>query len=89
MGIRHMVKRGDSLWSLSSIYLGRGTKYHLIVDYHNQEATRFKGNSSLLPIDDPNLIYIGQTVMVPSKEKNPPPDTGKSTKRQPRQQALV
>ena len=77
MGIRHMVRRGDSLWRLAGIYLGNGDRYQSIVDYHNQEAARFGRNGGLLPIDDPNLIYVGQTVMVPSREKLPPPGTGK------------
>ena len=77
MGIRHMVRRGDNLWRLAGIYLGNGARYQIIVDYHNQEAARFGRNGGLLPIDDPNLIYVGQTVMVPSREKLPPPGTGK------------
>lgn len=77
MGIQHMVRRGDSLWRLAGIYLGDGARYPSIVDYHNKEAARFGRNRGLLPIDDPNLIYVGQTVMVPSREKFPPPGTGK------------
>jgi hypothetical protein len=77
MGIRHMVRRGDSLWRLAGIYLGNGARYQIIVDYHNQEAVRFGRHGGLLPIDDPNLIYVGQTVMVPSRQKNPPPGTGR------------
>jgi hypothetical protein len=77
MGIRHMVRRGDSLWRLAGIYLGNGARYQIIVDYHNQEAARFGRHGGLLPIDDPNLIYVGQTVMVPSRQKNPPIGTGR------------
>jgi hypothetical protein len=77
MGIRHMVRRGDSLWRLAGIYLGNGARYQIIVDYHNQEAARFGRHGGLLPIDDPNLIYVGQTVMVPSREKFPQQGTGK------------
>jgi len=72
-----MVRRGDSLWRLAGIYLGNGARYQIIVDYHNQEAARFGRHGGLLPIDDPNLIYVGQTVMVPSRQKNPPPGTGR------------
>ncbi len=78
MGIRHMVRRGDSLWSLAGIYLGNGTRYNSIVEYHNKEAARFGRNGGLLPIDDPNLIYVGQTIMVPSRQKNQPAGTGKN-----------
>jgi hypothetical protein len=77
MGIRHMVRRGDNLWRLAGIYLGNGARYQIIVDYHNQEAARFGRHGGLLPIDDPNLIYVGQTVMVPSRQKNPPIGTGR------------
>jgi hypothetical protein len=80
MGIRHMVKRGDSLWSLAGVYLGSGTRWPIILKYHNTEAARFGRNSGLLPIDDENLIYVGQTVMVPPKEKFPAPGTGKQCK---------
>jgi hypothetical protein len=76
MGTRHTVRRGDSLWRLANIYMGSGTLYPLIVDYHNEEAARQGPRGKLLPIEDPNLIYVGQTVMVPSREKNPPPCTG-------------
>jgi hypothetical protein len=77
MAIRHTVQIGDSLWSLSHRYLGSGTRYQEIVDEHNKEAARFGQHSRLLPINDPNLIFVGQTIMVPPRKNNPQPGTGK------------
>lgn len=75
-----MVRKGDSLWGLAGIYLGSGTRYPSIVDHHNKEASRLGRHSGLLPIADPNLIYVGQTVMAPSRPKNPVQGTGKRLK---------
>lgn len=77
VSIRHMTRRGDCLWGLAGIYLGDGARYPLIVEHHNQQAACSGPNSGLLPIEDPNLIYVGQTIMVPSRQKQMPPGTGK------------
>ncbi len=79
MDIKHTVSMGESLWGLSHRYLGNGTKYQRIVDHHNQkvdEATRTGQSNGLLRIDNANLIYIGQTIMVPQKENIPSPGDG-------------
>lgn len=77
--IRHQVIEGDSLWRLSHRYLGSGTRWPLIFDYHNTEAARFGAHSRLMPIEDANLIYVGQTIMVPVRTKQMPSGTGKKT----------
>lgn len=77
MAIRYTVQIGDSLWSLAHRYLGNGTRYWEIVDEHNKEAARFGQHGRLLPIKDPNLIFVGQTIMVPPRKNNPQPGTGK------------
>jgi hypothetical protein len=80
MAIRYTVKSGDNLWSLANRYLGSGTRYPEIVAEHNKEAARiarFGPFSRLLPIKDPNLIFVGQTIIVPLPQKIPQPGTGK------------
>lgn len=74
--IRHKVIEGDSLWRLSHRYLGSGTRWPLIFDFHNAEAAHFGAHSRLMPIEDENLIYVGQTILVPVRAKQTPPGTG-------------
>jgi nucleoid-associated protein YgaU len=50
---------------LAHRYLGSGTRYQEIVNEHNKEAARFGQHSRLLRIEDPNLIFVGQTIMCP------------------------
>ena len=49
------VSRGDSLWRLSQLTYGAGTRYAVIYKA-NQEQIR-----------NPNLIYPGQIFVVPAK----------------------
>jgi hypothetical protein len=65
MPIRKTVRRGDSLWSLAGRYLGSGDRYPQIYDFHNQEAAR----NGLQPIDKPELIFVGQTILIPPRPK--------------------
>ncbi len=67
MAIRKTVRRGDSLWALSNRYLGSGARYPQIVDYHNQAAPRV----GLRHIDEPNLIFVGETILIPPRPKKP------------------
>ena len=53
------VSRGDSLWRISQATLGAGTRY----------ATIYKANRE--QIRNPNLIYPGQTFVIPNREANP------------------
>ncbi|MCK1640119.1 LysM peptidoglycan-binding domain-containing protein [Bradyrhizobium sp. 157] len=53
------VSRGDSLWRISQATLGAGTRY----------ATIYKANRE--QIRNPNLIYPGQTFVIPNGEANP------------------
>lgn len=77
MAIRYTVRRGDSLWGLACRYLGSGTRYPLIMDEHNKEVARFGPHGRLLPIKDPNLIFVGQTILVPPRKKKSQPGNGK------------
>ena len=70
--MRETVRRGDCLWSLAHRYLGSGTRYPQILNYHNQEAAR----SGLRYIDQPDLIFVGETILIPPRPKVTKPDTG-------------
>jgi hypothetical protein len=72
MAIRKTVRRGDSLWSLAGRYLGGGERYPQIVDFHNQQANRY----NLRPIDKPDLIFVGETILIPPRPKLPKPGNG-------------
>jgi hypothetical protein len=72
MAIRKTVRRGDSLWSLAGRYLGGGERYPQIVDFHNQQANRY----NLRPIDKPDLIFVGETILIPPRPKVPKPGSG-------------
>lgn len=80
MAVQHMVRRGDSLWSLASQYLGNGTRWPEVQKRHNQEVARRGQNGRLIPIENEHLIYVGQTVFVPSRQKAPDPDNGNKAK---------
>lgn len=76
MAICHTVQRGDSLWSLAYRYLGSGTKWRAILDCHNREAAKSGRHKLLLPIKDPNLIYVSQYIMIPGNHRIVSPGTG-------------
>jgi hypothetical protein len=52
--------------------MGCGTRYPQICDFHNQEAARYR----LRPIDNPDLIFVGETILIPPRPKFPKPGTG-------------
>jgi LysM domain len=76
MAIRHTVRRGDSLWGLACRYLGSGAKWPAIWECHNLEAAKLGRPELLLPIKDPNLIYVGQYVMIPGDRRTVPTGSG-------------
>ena len=53
------VSRGDTLWRLSQVTYGVGTRY----------ATIYKANRQ--QIRNPNLIYPGQIFVMPASEARP------------------
>jgi hypothetical protein len=72
MPIRQCIQKGDSLWSLAGRYLGSGTRYPQITAFHNQEAARH----GLRHIDNENLIFVGETILIPPRQKFPEPGNG-------------
>ena len=54
-GGSRVVSRGDSLWALSRLAYGDGARYAVIFNANREK------------IKNPNLIYPGQTVLVPQK----------------------
>ncbi len=55
----HHVERGHTLWGISQRFYGDGSRYAII----------FRANAN--QIRDPNLIYPGQTLVVPKGEPKP------------------
>ena len=68
--IRHVVRRGDSLWGLAGQYLGSGARWPEIDKFHNEFALGGR-HPQLLPIKDPNLIFVGQTIFIPPRSSKP------------------
>ncbi len=68
--IRHVVRRGDSLWGLAGQYLGSGARWPEIHKFHDEFALGGK-YPQLLPIKDPNLIFIGQEIFIPPRSQKP------------------
>jgi hypothetical protein len=72
MPIHKTVRRGDSLWRLAGRYLGNGARFPQIRDFHNREAARH----GLRHIGNPNLIFVGETILIPPRPKFPKPGNG-------------
>jgi hypothetical protein len=68
--IRHVVRRGDSLWGLAGQYLGAGARWPEIHKFHDEFALGGR-HPQLLPIKDPNLIFVGQTIFIPPRSSKP------------------
>ncbi len=68
--IRHVVRRGDSLWGLAGQYLGSGARWPEIHKFHDEFALGGK-YPNLLPIKNPNLIFVGQTIFIPPRSSKP------------------
>jgi hypothetical protein len=64
LGERYVVTKGDSLWRIAERKLGSGTQWTRIWKYNNRgevmDATGGRG------IPNPDLIYIGQVLLIPT-----------------------
>jgi len=54
--VTYTVARGDSLWSIAKAQLGSGAKWRAI----------YEANKDI--IADPNMIYVGQTLVIPAAQ---------------------
>ena len=63
LGERYVVRKGDSLWRVAERKLGSGTQWTRIWKYNNRpEVVRVTGRK----IPNPDLIYIGQVILIPT-----------------------
>ena len=62
-----VVEAGDSLWTLAQKTLGSGFKWEEIYEANKDQ------------IKDPNLIYVGQKLTIPSSETTVPVATPEPT----------
>ena len=59
---QYTVARGDSLWSIAQAHLGNGHQWKRLWRYNNRaDVVKRTGRG----IPDPNLIYPGQTLLLP------------------------
>jgi hypothetical protein len=90
MGFAHTVRRGDSLWNLAGRYLGNHNRWPAIHDYHNLTVRKNGGgNRKLKTISNPDLIYVGQIVMVPGRGEHVPAGPDPTCKASPQATAIA
>src|SRR5512138_3580138 len=64
----YVVKSGDSLWRISELELGAGKQWPRLWRYNNRAAVvKVTGRG----IPDPDLIYPGQTLLIPDLSGGP------------------
>jgi hypothetical protein len=78
MGVQHIVRRGDSLWNLSGHYLGDSRRYEDIRSYHNHYVRLNGSRPEFFAIENPDLIYVGQILMIPRRGERVVPGTPKA-----------
>lgn len=74
-GKPYVVVAGDCLWTIAKTHLGSGTQWPRIYRYNNRrEVIRVNGRG----IDDPDLIYVNQRLLLPVvDEATPARSTGR------------
>ncbi len=61
-GIAYEIKEGDSLWTIAEEQLGDPREWPRIFAFNNMPAIKALGNRV---IEDPDLIYAGETLQLP------------------------
>ena len=70
MPLQHVVKRGDSLWGLAGRHLGNFARWPELLEYHNEQILKSGGNRGrVFSIKDPNVIFVGQILFLPIRDK--------------------
>lgn len=67
-GQEYVVQADDWLTKLAEKYLGDATLWRRIVEATNARAAQV---SHIIPIENPNLIYTGQTIFIPAGVSTP------------------
>lgn len=63
LGSRYVVVKGDNLWNIARAHLGSGAQWPRIWRYNNRpEVVRDTGRG----IPNPDLIYVGQVLLIPT-----------------------
>lgn len=69
-GKRRIVVAGDNLWNIAKEELGAGAQWPRIWRYNNRrDVIKVTGRA----IPDPDLIYVGQLLLIPVSPRSPPP----------------
>jgi nucleoid-associated protein YgaU len=61
-GKRYVVAKGDNLWNIAEHHLGNGTQWPRIWRYNNRRDVRKLTGRG---IPNPDLIYVGQLLLIP------------------------
>src|SRR5258708_34243773 len=62
LGQRYVVVKGDNLWNIAKHHLGGGSQWPRIWRYNNRrDVKEITGRG----IRNPDLIYIGQVLLIP------------------------
>jgi len=64
----YIVQLNDTLWKLAEKYLGDGNLFPQIVE---ATAAKAAADSSISPINDPNLLHPGQKIWIPARPSSP------------------
>ncbi len=69
-GERYVVKKNDNLWRIAHETLGSGRQWPRIWRYNNRrEVVQVTGRA----VPNPDLIYVGQTLLIPRLTGDPTP----------------
>jgi len=70
MSIQYVIRRGDSLWALAGRHLGNPNVWPELQRFHNEEVLKTGGGrGKIFKIQNPDLIYVGQILFLPVRDK--------------------